>query len=86
LHQFTEIGAVGVDLSFDLSIFDLFKGVLGAGGTVVLPQPGSREDPALWVERVAKYGVTVWNSVHSSPTWRSVQPERRRPRRLPACA
>ncbi|MEO0995110.1 MAG: amino acid adenylation domain-containing protein, partial [Pseudomonadota bacterium] len=49
------------DLSFDLSIFDLF-GVLGAGGAVVLPAAQSLEDPERWVARVAAYGVTVWNS------------------------
>ncbi len=50
------------DLSFDLSIFDLF-GILGQGGAVVVPTPGSHDDPGLWVEAVARYGVTVWNSV-----------------------
>src|SRR5260370_4042750 len=50
------------ELSFDLSIFDLF-GLLGAGGTVVIPASGGRENPALWAEAVERHGVTVWNSV-----------------------
>ena len=50
------------ELSFDLAIFDLF-GILGAGGTVVIPPPGGRENPALWAEAVERHGVTVWNSV-----------------------
>ncbi|MEM6846867.1 MAG: amino acid adenylation domain-containing protein [Pseudomonadota bacterium] len=70
LHDLTARFDLGADdrvlwvseLSFDLSVFDLF-GVLGAGGAVVLPAAGSREDPARWVERVATHKVTVWNSV-----------------------
>ncbi|MEM1152191.1 MAG: amino acid adenylation domain-containing protein, partial [Pseudomonadota bacterium] len=50
------------DLSFDLSIFDIF-GVLSKGGAVVLPAPRSREAPERFGQRVARYGVTVWNSV-----------------------
>jgi amino acid adenylation domain-containing protein len=49
-------------LSFDLSVFDVF-GVLGAGGTLVLPRAGSGRDPGHWLELVAEHGVTVWNSV-----------------------
>ncbi|MFP8961433.1 AMP-binding protein, partial [Streptomyces nanhaiensis] len=49
-------------LSFDLSVYDVF-GVLGAGGTLVLPRPGSGRDPGHWLELVVEHGVTVWNSV-----------------------
>ncbi|KES06115.1 hypothetical protein BU52_17015 [Streptomyces toyocaensis] len=49
-------------LSFDLSVFDVF-GVLGAGGTLVLPRAGSGRDPGHWQELVTEHGVTVWNSV-----------------------
>ncbi|MEU5366877.1 amino acid adenylation domain-containing protein, partial [Streptomyces sp. NPDC005925] len=49
-------------LSFDLSVFDVF-GVLGAGGTLVLPRPGSSRDPGHWQDLVTEHGVTVWNSV-----------------------
>lgn len=50
------------ELAFDLSIFDLF-GVLGAGGAVVLPNVGPREDPRLWLEAIQRHSVTLWNSV-----------------------
>nr|APD71901.1 non-ribosomal peptide synthetase 2 [Streptomyces sp.] len=49
-------------LHHDLSVFDLF-GVLGAGGTLVVPAAAERRDPAHWAELVGTHGVTVWNSV-----------------------
>ncbi|MCX5412438.1 non-ribosomal peptide synthetase [Streptomyces sp. NBC_00059] len=49
-------------LHHDLSVFDLF-GVLGAGGTLVVPAAAERRDPAHWAELVVTHGVTVWNSV-----------------------
>ncbi|WP_051087752.1 non-ribosomal peptide synthetase [Salinispora arenicola] len=49
-------------LSFDLSVYDIF-GVLGAGGAVVLPPPGSGRDPERWLELIRDHGVTIWNSV-----------------------
>ncbi|TWP50746.1 amino acid adenylation domain-containing protein [Lentzea tibetensis] len=47
---------------FDLSVYDVF-GVLGAGGTVVVPSPGRVNDVDHWTELVARHGVTIWNSV-----------------------
>ncbi|MCZ7434491.1 non-ribosomal peptide synthetase/type I polyketide synthase [Streptomyces sp. WMMC1477] len=49
-------------LSFDLSVYDVF-GVLGAGGRLVLPRPGTSRDPGHWDELVRRHGVTLWNSV-----------------------
>jgi amino acid adenylation domain-containing protein len=49
-------------LNFDLSVYDVF-GVLGAGGTLVLPQGEKEKDPQHWVELVAEHGVSLWNSV-----------------------
>ncbi|KQX50767.1 MULTISPECIES: non-ribosomal peptide synthetase [unclassified Streptomyces] len=49
-------------LHHDLSVFDLF-GVLGAGGTMVVPAAADRRDPAHWARLIAAHGVTVWNSV-----------------------
>ncbi|WP_394839489.1 amino acid adenylation domain-containing protein [Pendulispora rubella] len=49
-------------LSFDLSVWDIF-GVLGAGGTLVLPEPRSMRDPERWVAWLQAEGITVWNSV-----------------------
>ena len=42
-------------LSFDLSVYDVF-GLLAAGGTLVLPEPGAGRDPAHWAELVARQG------------------------------
>src|SRR4029079_3584835 len=49
-------------LSFDLSVHDLF-GLLGAGGTVVLPGLGTERDPGAWLALLEQEKVTVWNSV-----------------------
>lgn len=50
------------DLSFDLSVYDLF-GTFAAGATLVLPDQDLRSDPAHWAKVMATYGTTVWNSV-----------------------
>ncbi|MGW7005314.1 amino acid adenylation domain-containing protein [Streptomyces sp. NPDC054933] len=50
------------NLGFDLSVYDLF-GPLAAGAALVLPDPVRRSDPSHWAELIARYGVTVWNSV-----------------------
>ncbi|PWI45003.1 non-ribosomal peptide synthetase/type I polyketide synthase [Streptomyces sp. ICBB 8177] len=49
-------------LSFDLSVYDIF-GPLAAGGAVVVPDPASHRDPAVWLELAERAGVTLWNSV-----------------------
>ena len=49
-------------LHFDLSVYDIF-GVLGAGGTLVLPDPAEQQNPAHWHALATRHGVTVWNSV-----------------------
>ncbi|MFJ9106402.1 AMP-binding protein, partial [Streptomyces sp. NPDC102405] len=49
-------------LHHDMSLFDLF-GLLGAGGTLVMPDAGGVRDAAHWAELVAAERVTVWNSV-----------------------
>ncbi len=48
-------------LSFDLSVYDLF-GVLGSGGTMVVPQAANCPDPEHWLELIAQQQVTIWNS------------------------
>ncbi|MFF5158145.1 amino acid adenylation domain-containing protein [Streptomyces sp. NPDC000348] len=48
-------------LSFDLSVFDIY-GVLGAGGSLVLPDPARQRDPQHWLEQAGRHGVTVWNT------------------------
>jgi len=49
-------------LNFDLSVWDIF-GVLGAGGTVVLPSHERAREPSHWNELVEKHKVTIWNTV-----------------------
>ncbi|MFQ6855193.1 amino acid adenylation domain-containing protein [Streptomyces sp. 35M1] len=49
-------------LGFDLSVFDVF-GVLGRGGTLVLPGPERRNDPSHWADLITGHGVTVLNTV-----------------------
>ncbi|MFI6416253.1 amino acid adenylation domain-containing protein [Streptomyces sp. NPDC050842] len=49
-------------LHHDLSAFDVF-GVLGAGGTLVVPAAADRRDPVHWSELIATHRVTLWNSV-----------------------
>ncbi len=49
-------------LSFDLSVYDIF-GALIAGATLVLPEHRQEPDPADWLNRISRHGVTVWNSV-----------------------
>ncbi|WP_051579740.1 non-ribosomal peptide synthetase [Pseudonocardia acaciae] len=46
----------------DMSTFDLF-GVLGAGGSVVIPDRDRARDPAHWAELLERHEVTLWNSV-----------------------
>lgn len=50
------------DLSFDLSVYDLF-GVLGAAGTVVFPDQEKIKEPAHWYELIVTYQITLWNTV-----------------------
>jgi SagB-type dehydrogenase family enzyme len=49
-------------LHHDLSVYDIF-GVLGAGGTIVMPDAAATRDPAHWAELIVKEQVTLWNSV-----------------------
>ncbi|MGQ4512788.1 amino acid adenylation domain-containing protein [Streptomyces sp. DW26H14] len=49
-------------LDFDLSVYDVF-GLLGAGGSLLLPTEDQRREPARWPSLLERYGVTVWNTV-----------------------
>ncbi|MFG3104467.1 amino acid adenylation domain-containing protein [Streptomyces sp. NPDC048182] len=70
LRETAETFAVGPDdvvlgltaLHHDMAAFDLL-GVLGAGGTLVLPDAGAVRDPAHWIGLMRERGVTLWNSV-----------------------
>ncbi|MGL5836637.1 MAG: amino acid adenylation domain-containing protein, partial [Waterburya sp.] len=48
-------------LSFDLSVYDIF-GILGSGGTVIMPQPEHCPNPEHWLELMSQEQVTIWNS------------------------
>lgn len=50
------------DLSFDLSVFDIF-GTLACGAALVLPRENETQSPAAWLSYIEKEGVTIWNSV-----------------------
>jgi len=50
------------DLSFDLSVYDIF-GLLSAGGAIVFPEHDKLNDPAQWISLLCNEGVTIWNSV-----------------------
>ena len=50
------------DISFDLSVYDMF-GLLGVGGAIVLPEQTLLKEPAHWLSLMTQHAVTVWNSV-----------------------
>ncbi|MFY0577929.1 AMP-binding protein [Cystobacter fuscus] len=50
------------ELSFDLSVYDLF-GLLAAGGQIVFVPPASTKDPSAWLEAVEREQITLWNTV-----------------------
>ena len=50
------------ELSFDLSVFDIF-GVLGSGGILILPDPEKGPDASHWGKLINEYNVTLWNTV-----------------------
>nr|BBH88040.1 hypothetical protein KTC_27910 [Thermosporothrix sp. COM3] len=48
-------------LNFDLSVWDIF-GLLGTGGSLLLPDPEGVRDPAHWLELMQRHKVTIWNT------------------------
>lgn len=50
------------NLHFDLSVYDIF-GILGVGGTLIVPDAEKTKDPAHWIELMNQENITVWNSV-----------------------
>ena len=49
------------NLSFDLSVYDIF-GILASGGTIVIPEAGKSRVPEHWIRLIEKEKVTIWNS------------------------
>lgn len=50
------------ELNFDLSVYDIF-GILGVGGTMVIPDKNTSRDTEHWLNMLEKYPVSIWNSV-----------------------
>ena len=50
------------ELSFDLSVYDLF-GVFAAGGTIIFPAQNDSKNPAKWAELVDRHQISLWNTV-----------------------
>lgn len=55
------------EMTFDLSVYDLF-GTLSAGGTIVFPDPDLVREPGHWCDVMNAHAVTVWNSAPSLAT------------------
>ena len=49
-------------LNFDLSVYDVF-GILGAGGTIVIPDACHNRNPEHWAALIGMHDVTIWNTV-----------------------
>ena len=70
IHDINRIMGVGPQdkvlaissLSFDLSVYDIF-GILGAGGTMVIPTGPEQQDPDSWARLVEEHKISLWNSV-----------------------
>ncbi|MDC0535792.1 amino acid adenylation domain-containing protein, partial [Francisellaceae bacterium] len=50
------------ELSFDLSVYDIF-GVLAAGGTIVFPDQKCTKEPSHWYELINKHQINIWDTV-----------------------
>ena len=50
------------NLNFDLSVYDIF-GLLGLGGSIVIPDAAGAKDPAHWLSLMKSNRVTLWSSV-----------------------
>ncbi|EAC0787369.1 amino acid adenylation domain-containing protein [Salmonella enterica subsp. enterica] len=48
-------------LSFDLSVYDIF-GLLSVGGSLVFPELPRQTDPSHWAELLSVHQITIWNS------------------------
>lgn len=50
------------ELSFDLSVYDIF-GMLCCGGKIVFPEQARSKEPNYWVDLINQHNVTIWNTV-----------------------
>lgn len=51
-------------LSFDMCVYEVL-GLLGAGGTVILPSASAAKDPEYWARLLEQHHITIWNSAPS---------------------
>ena len=50
------------ELSFDLSVYDIY-GMLSAGGGIVFPEQDKTKEPKHWLALLREHKVTIWNTV-----------------------
>jgi len=50
------------ELSFDLSVYDIF-GIMFVGGSLALPRQDKVRNPSFWLSFIEKHKITIWNSV-----------------------
>ena len=50
------------ELSFDLSVYDIF-GLLATGGTIVFPDQEKTKEPAHWYQLIKDNQITVWEII-----------------------
>ncbi len=50
------------ELSFDLSVYDIF-GLLAVGGTIVFPEQEKTKDPEHWSSLIQEHNITLWDTV-----------------------
>ena len=50
------------ELSFDLSVYDIF-GLLAVGGTIVFPDSENSKQPEHWYQLIKEHNITIWNTV-----------------------
>ena len=50
------------ELSFDLSVYDIF-GILSVGGTVIFPEQSKIQSSRYWLDLINKHQITIWNTV-----------------------
>ena len=50
------------ELSFDLSVYDIY-GMLSVGGGIVFPEQDKTKEPKHWLALLREHKVTIWNTV-----------------------
>lgn len=50
------------ELSFDLSVYDIF-GLLSVGGKIIFPNSDLVKEPSHWIDLIDKYEISLWDTV-----------------------